>query len=78
MCGNKQTAFTRLYIIKLQEIAPRCNAQAPPGLLDHRQTIAGAKPLVDPTLQAELELTLQQPPSRWWAMDWPIGIFLSG
>lgn len=47
----------------IRELARRYNAQGPQGLLDHRQTIAGAKPLVDQTLQAELELILQQPPA---------------
>ncbi len=53
------TGYTANWI---RELARRYNAQGPAGLDDRRKSIAGAKPLLDKTLQAELDLVLQQPP----------------
>ena len=46
----------------IRELARRYNKLGPEGLVDRRQSIPGAKPLLDKSLQAELDQVLQQPP----------------
>lgn len=48
----------------VREIARRYNQKGPSAIADRRRDLPGVKPLLDQTLQAELDQLLQQPPAE--------------